>query len=304
MLRGFIITCYPASFNTFVIPAEPPKPHWQLCRIRKTAEQIRQDEAFYTAVEETQQAVKHQDWEMARESLAKVRSVESRKNDPVCLQLYDTLYPHFRRGRLLQYIPVQTIGEKVAMRGTIAFSDDGSFLLAGTNQGRVVFDVRSGKQILLVQECKDIKFVHGGTCVAAIQRESEEKARLLIYALQSAISPEGSRSEAKLLGNYSMKYGLHPYIEEAEGTIYARSQSFFGGRVDAAADAVSGEFLHTRKKPKAEKPDTILKAECIENSGQTPHQSPDSGKFPETAHDAVPHNAAAEKRSSRIFHPA
>jgi serine/threonine protein kinase len=260
MLRGFIITCYPVSFNTFVIPAEPPKPHWQLCRIRKTAEQIRQDEAFYTAVEETQQAVKQQDWEMARESLAKVRSVESRKNDPVCLQLYDTLYPHFRRGRLLQYIPVQTIGEKVAMRGTIAFSDDGSFLLAGTNQGRVVFDVRSGKQILLVQECKDIKFVHGGTCVAAIQRESEEKARLLIYALQSAISPEGSRPEAKLLGNYSMKYGLHPYIEEAEGTIYARSQSFFGGRVDAAADAVSGEFLHIRKKPKAEKPDTILKA--------------------------------------------
>ena len=48
----------------------------------------------------------------------------------------------------------------------------------------------------------------------------------------------------------------------------------------------------------------IPKAGYIENSGQTPRQIPGSGKFPETAPDALRHSAAAEKRSLRIFLPA
>ncbi|MCR5795665.1 MAG: serine/threonine protein kinase [Solobacterium sp.] len=112
ILEGFVMCSFPSRYCYFRIPDTPPVPLWSLCRIRNTSEQTEQDEQFSRLIRQAQDALDKDDYAKAYELLLEAGKLPNRKNAPECWELYDELYPHFKRGKLTACTVTADLGEK------------------------------------------------------------------------------------------------------------------------------------------------------------------------------------------------
>ena len=262
-IEGYLITGYPSAFNTFSISTDPPKPVWVLGSIRKTELQTQQDNIFLTAVKQADEAIGRQDWITAREYLAQARAVQNRKNDRACLRLYDTLFSHFRRGKLEQSVAIRDFGEQFMAYGSVVLSDDGRFLLGGRENTRNVYHIRTGEQILsLKAHDREAVLALDGTRVAAFLQESgltNQNGTFVLYRLYLSDEINDSGPKAELLCSHPVKCGLHPFVQEVNGKLYVRSDGFLGHSVNLTVDAATGKILPKGGNPDRETQDAAWK---------------------------------------------
>ncbi|MCR5796235.1 MAG: serine/threonine protein kinase [Solobacterium sp.] len=182
MIKGifFILSAQPA-LSVFEIPDCLPQPKWALVKVTETAEQIEEDENFRSLIEQAEKAIDDGEYTSARDLLEEARRIPGRKNAEECQEIYDRLYPHFKRGNLTECI-FRTDYSFAYKNYLPVFSSDGKYLIGRTGTRRV--EVRASElledkdvdPVLTIRNCMfDDHFVPvcGGrrlVCIEAVKK--------------------------------------------------------------------------------------------------------------------------------------
>ena len=251
-LSGFFLSAFPSRYRRFMIPAALPEPVWSLCRIRSTSEQTDQDEQFTEHIRAARDALRKGDYSSAYNSLKMARKLPNRQNAPECWELYDELYPHFKRGKLTDCIMTYAFEQEMFPAYAPALGPDGSWLFHSVWRGEdEILSTSDGHCIRKFEKDEEHLLCCGNARMASVRQGSDKRH----WIVSVCILPEGTQVFSQEISSGRRPHPESIWSDSDKEVIAVIEPSVFGGRTLLYIDPETGQAPDKGQI----KPDPVLK---------------------------------------------
>ena len=252
-LSGFFLSAFPSRYRRFMIPAALPEPVWSLCRIRSTSEQTDQDEQFTEYIRAARDALRKEDYSSAYGSLEMARKLPNRQNAPECWELYDELYPHFKRGKLTDCIMTYAFEQEMFPGYAPALGPDGSWLFHSIWRGEdEILSTSDGRCIRKFEKDEEHLLCCGNARMASVKQGRDNRHWIVSFC----ILPEGTQVFSQEVSSGRRPHPESIWSDSDKEVIAVIEPAVFGVHTLLYIDPETGQALDKGQI----KPDPVLKA--------------------------------------------
>ena len=181
------------------------------------------------------------------------RKLPNRQNAPECWELYDELYPHFKRGKLTDCIMTYAFEQEMFPAYAPALGPDGSWLFHSVWRGEdEILSTSDGHCIRKFEKDEEHLLCCGNARMASVRKGSDKRH----WIVSVCILPEGTQVFSQEISSGRRPHPESIWSDSDKEVIAVIEPSVFGGRTLLFIDPETGQAPDKGQI----KPDPVLKA--------------------------------------------